>query len=473
MLQKIISIANSKGFSVETESSPYGFYTLEKYEIAFLCNNCGEEIILNLLDPNFNSKVENLVCKSDDCNLEEDHIDWTNNGKIAWCCDEMKIISSIKMTGFNSLKFDTGKQLKLPEEGEKDVFVAPDPTDDSYAYAFVVYPSENDVWLSKYLLFRYEISTWGQDTMNVSVCARWPHYYNTLYDTIKQNISLNNQRSTHLTIAACDCYIKTHHAARKNNQALWGMATLYKAINKIATTLDKYVDVDEANDISDASLRKFISLHTCPICGDPYTSTETNCERCNFPELNRQFISKDDAIYWEMHVLEPYKVTYEKKNSQPKEELQQEVIASSDDYFYLKSSGYCSSSLERRYVLEHFYNSPEVNRVVIPDNVEKIGNSVFADAKNLKHIDLPSGLKEIGFTAFSNCFKLQYIVLPETIEKIGRGAFQQSGLRAIFSEATSKPSKWLAGWNLGCKAKVYWKNEWHYDESGNPVLNEH
>ena len=131
MLQKIISIANSKGFSVETESSPYGFYTLEKYEIAFLCNNCGEEIILNLLDPNFNSKVENLVCKSDDCNLEEDHIDWTNNGKIAWCCDEMKIISSIKMTGFNSLKFDTGKQLKLPEEGEKDVFVAPDPTDDS------------------------------------------------------------------------------------------------------------------------------------------------------------------------------------------------------------------------------------------------------------------------------------------------------------------------------------------------------
>lgn len=473
MLQKIISTANSKGFSVETESSPYGFYTLEKYEIAFLCNHCGEEIVLNLFDPDFNSKVENLVCESEDCNLKEDHIAWTENGQMSWCYDELQLISSIKLTTFNTLSFDNGEHLKLPDEGEKEVFVAIDPQDSNFAYAFVTYPNETDAWLSKYLLFRFKIDSWGTTTQDVYVCGRWPYYYKKLYEIILENIKTGANRNNDSVSQLFDGYIRIHHAARKNNQALWGFSTLYKTIDKLSETLSKYVDNENMEThINDRHLRKFISLHTCPVCREPYASTEHMCNHCRFPELNRQFISKDDAIYWEKHVLEPYKAVYEKKDSQPKEEPKEEIIASSTDCFNL---GYLDSDSlfdpDRLWTLKKFYNSSDYSRVIVPENVQRIGSSAFAGANNLRRIDLPSGLREIGFTAFSECSKLQYIILPNTIEKIGRGAFQQTGLKAIFSEAPSKPSKWLAGWNLGCNARIYWKNEWYYDKNGNPVIN--
>ncbi len=472
MLQKIISKAAEKGFSVETESSPYGYYKLNKYELAFLCNNCGEEIIINLLDGNVESKIEDLSCKSEECFLEEDFLTWTKNNRMSWCYDGLRIISSIKLTEFNALTFETGEHLQLPEDGDKDVYVAADPTDENYAYVFVVYQNETDAWLSKYFLFRYEIATWGTQTMNVTVCTRWPYYYEQLHKAILNDLASGDQRTSRATIKTFDCYIKTQQAARKNNEALWGFTTLWKVLDKVSETLNKYVESsDDEQFVHDQYLKKYLSLHTCPVCKEPYTSKEKICCYCKFPELNRQFINRDDAIYWETHILEPYRSAYEKKNSQPKQEVSKEVIASSNDYFNI---GYTDNDYfysDRLYTLKKFNNSPNVTKVVIPSEVQRIGNSAFAGANNLRHIVLPSGLKEIGFTAFSECSKLQYIILPNSIEKIDRGAFQQTGLKAIFSEAISKPSKWLAGWNLGCGAKIYWKNEWHYDKNGNPVIN--
>lgn len=469
MLQKIISKAAEKGFSVETESSPYGYYKLNKYELACLCNNCGEEIIINLLDGDVESKLENLSCNSEECSLEEDFLTWTKSNRMSWCCDGLRLISSIKFTEFNALTFETGEHLRLPEDGDKDVYVAADPTNENYAYVFVVYQNETDAWLSKYFLFRYEIATWGTQTMNVTVCTRWPYYYEQLHKAILNDICIGNKRAGTSTVKTFDCYIKTQHAARKNNEALWGFTTLWKAIDKVSETLDKYVKSNDNEQINqDKHLKKYLSLHTCPVCKEPYTSEENKCCYCEFPELNRQFISKDDALYWERNVLAPYRKKYENKNSEP--EQSKEIIASDSNYFNIGRLDSDYFYADRLCTLIKFYNSPEVTRVIIPDEVQRIGNSAFAGAKNISRIDLPFNLKEIGFTAFSECTNLKYIVLPSNVEKIARGAFQQTGLEAIYSEAPAKPSKWLSGWDLGCNAKVYWKNEWHY-ENEQPVLN--
>ena len=82
---------------------------------------------------------------------------------------------------------------------------------------------------------------------------------------------------------------------------------------------------------------------------------------------------------------------YEKKNSQTEEESPQEVIASSSDCFNI---GYLDSDSlfdpDRLWTLKKFYNSSEYSRVIVPENVQRIGNSAFAGSNNLKRIDLPS-----------------------------------------------------------------------------------
>ncbi len=68
-----------------------------------------------------------------------------------------------------------------------------------------------------------------------------------------------------------------------------------------------------------------------------------------------------------------------------------------------------------------FYNS-EINSVIFPDSLEKIGNSAF-EFCNLYNIELPSGLKEIGSFAFGGT-ELKAVVIPESVEKFGYNVFE-------------------------------------------------
>ncbi len=84
--------------------------------------------------------------------------------------------------------------------------------------------------------------------------------------------------------------------------------------------------------------------------------------------------------------------------------------------------------------------------VVLPNDLETIGNSAFASCKNiegitfnnklksigsnafyscnnLKSITLPDGLTEIGIEAFINCSALKSVKLPESLTTIGIAAF--------------------------------------------------
>ncbi len=59
----------------------------------------------------------------------------------------------------------------------------------------------------------------------------------------------------------------------------------------------------------------------------------------------------------------------------------------------------------------------------IPETVEIIDESAFAQCWNLKTIDIPESVKIIGENAFFNCNALESISIPKSINEIGEAAF--------------------------------------------------
>lgn len=70
-------------------------------------------------------------------------------------------------------------------------------------------------------------------------------------------------------------------------------------------------------------------------------------------------------------------------------------------------------------------------KVVIPDGIENIANSVFFKNLNIKEVLLPNSLKRIGNTAFWGCENLKSIKLPTHLTEIENDAFLYSGLEEI------------------------------------------
>ena len=65
----------------------------------------------------------------------------------------------------------------------------------------------------------------------------------------------------------------------------------------------------------------------------------------------------------------------------------------------------------------------EVEELVLPDSLIKIGMEAFYGMEKLKSIDFGNGLEEIGDGAFMSCRCLKEINLPGSITWIGEGAF--------------------------------------------------
>lgn len=96
-----------------------------------------------------------------------------------------------------------------------------------------------------------------------------------------------------------------------------------------------------------------------------------------------------------------------------------------------------------------------VRELIVPQQVQSVGEAAFADCPSLSHITfrnpqtelsacsfrgctslrevvLPHGLRTLGFLAFEGCRSLETIEIPPRVEQIEAGAFRQcSGLRRI------------------------------------------
>lgn len=61
--------------------------------------------------------------------------------------------------------------------------------------------------------------------------------------------------------------------------------------------------------------------------------------------------------------------------------------------------------------------------VMIPEGIDVLGKSCFAQNKNMSSLDIPNSIRVIGEYAFGGCSNMSSITIPESVAEIGDGAF--------------------------------------------------
>ena len=69
----------------------------------------------------------------------------------------------------------------------------------------------------------------------------------------------------------------------------------------------------------------------------------------------------------------------------------------------------------------------EIERIVIPEGVVKVGSEAFFGCNKLKEIVLPTTLESIGYKAFWSCWNLTEIIIPDSVHDIDKTAFGENG----------------------------------------------
>ena len=86
------------------------------------------------------------------------------------------------------------------------------------------------------------------------------------------------------------------------------------------------------------------------------------------------------------------------------------------------------------------FNKCPLTSLVLPDSLTSIGAGVFKDCTELKSVNLLDcvNLKSIGANAFNNCAELTSVVIPANVESIGENAFVKTGLTSVSFASGSK-----------------------------------
>lgn len=81
-------------------------------------------------------------------------------------------------------------------------------------------------------------------------------------------------------------------------------------------------------------------------------------------------------------------------------------------------------NIPNNHVLSILQSNPQINRIVIPDNTECIGDYAFAFMDGVENITLPDNLSKIGKGSFINCSDLVSVNIPDSLHSIGEDAFR-------------------------------------------------
>ena len=74
-------------------------------------------------------------------------------------------------------------------------------------------------------------------------------------------------------------------------------------------------------------------------------------------------------------------------------------------------------------ICDYAFESGELVSIELPDTIVKIGNSVFSECRNLRHINIPKNLNYFGESVFKGCSSLQHIDIPASIQLIRKSMF--------------------------------------------------
>ncbi len=110
------------------------------------------------------------------------------------------------------------------------------------------------------------------------------------------------------------------------------------------------------------------------------------------------------------------------------------------------------------FAVKNIANAPDIEQIMIPDSVKKIGDRAFSRSevrniifgngvksipkeafllcRRLENVRLSAVLVSIGESAFRLCENLRYIIFPNSIKDIGKEAFFRSGLEGFAAKST-------------------------------------
>lgn len=117
------------------------------------------------------------------------------------------------------------------------------------------------------------------------------------------------------------------------------------------------------------------------------------------------------------------------------------------------------------YVAFYSVHNPNADTLIIPKNVKELKPMAFM-CTQYKKIVLSEGLEKIRTRAFDGLVNLEYTIIPKSVRFIGDYAFNYGN---IFCDVYQKPIGWSSVFATD-QAKVYYADEWYYDENGVPQI---
>ncbi len=76
-----------------------------------------------------------------------------------------------------------------------------------------------------------------------------------------------------------------------------------------------------------------------------------------------------------------------------------------------------------------YENNNEIDELVIPDTITRIGNHCFNDCKKIRKVVIPDSVLTIGWNAFSGCTGIEYVTIP--VDRASEGNFSTNDLISI------------------------------------------
>lgn len=106
------------------------------------------------------------------------------------------------------------------------------------------------------------------------------------------------------------------------------------------------------------------------------------------------------------------------------------------------NSGMCGGRVTTYASYDQQRQRRTITKITLPETVNFIDNSAFADMEALTEINIPEGVTEIGGVAFYQCLSLETLVIPSSVERIGVYAFRNCGKLTAIVERGSFAEKY-------------------------------
>lgn len=78
-----------------------------------------------------------------------------------------------------------------------------------------------------------------------------------------------------------------------------------------------------------------------------------------------------------------------------------------------------------------FIGYTELESIVLPQTLTRIGSSLFKESKYVKSVWLPEGIKEIPLWTFQGCKELANVYIPSSVEVIWHNSFEGTALKSF------------------------------------------